>query len=87
MVNTPHVAILQGIDDLAEHMANESIAAEIDVLLGDHAKEVTLSKVHDEEDTIAFFKDAMEGDDACQEPVGYQLGKSRKVTDLGGRKP
>jgi hypothetical protein len=64
MIDTSHMAILQGINDLAEDMADKSITTEIDVLLRDHAKEVALSKVHDEEDTIGFLEDAMESDNA-----------------------
>jgi hypothetical protein len=64
MINTSHMAILQGVDDLTEDMADKSIATEIDVLLRDHPKEVALSKVHDEEDTVGFLEDAMESDNA-----------------------
>jgi hypothetical protein len=64
MIDTSHVAILQSIDDLTEDMADESVTTEVDVLLRDHAKEIALSKVHDEEDTVGFLEDAMEGDDA-----------------------
>jgi hypothetical protein len=53
-------------------MADESITAKIDVLLRDHAEEIALGKIHDEEDTVAFFEDAVEGDDAYEE--GLETG-------------
>lgn len=64
MIDAPHMAVLQGVNDLAEHVTNESITAEIDVLLCDHAKEIALCEIHDEEDTVAFLEDAMEGNNA-----------------------
>jgi len=64
MIDTSHVAVLQSINDLAEDMADKSITTKVDVLVRDHAKEIALSKVHDEENTVGFLEDAMEGDDA-----------------------
>ncbi len=64
MIDASQVAVLQSVDDLAKHVADESITAKIDVLLRDHAKEIALCEVHDEEDTVVLLKDAMESDDA-----------------------
>lgn len=64
MIDTSHMAVLQGIDNLTEDVADKSITTEIDMLLRDHAKEIALSKVHDEEDTVGFLEDTMEGDNA-----------------------
>ena len=64
MIDAPHMAMLQGVNYLAEYMTDESIAAEVDMLLGDHAKKIALCKIHNEEDAVPFFEDTMKSDDA-----------------------
>lgn len=64
MIYPFRMAVLQRIDNLAEDVAYEGISSEIEVLLCDHAEEVSFSKVHDEEDAILLFEYAMECDNA-----------------------
>lgn len=64
MVDSSHMAILQRVDDLAEHMTNQDVASEIEVFLGDHTEEVTFCEVHDEENAAPLLEDAMKSDNA-----------------------
>lgn len=66
MVDAERVAVFDGVDDLQEHALDQRVVADIPLTVGDHAKQVSiLAIVEDDVDEFPFFDRLVHGHDVA----------------------